>query len=70
MLLTAFLSSVMIPALPALAQPPYGAADPAHSAFGKKEYSPYLDIGYPQRVYWGDTHVHTAYSTDAGMVGN
>ena len=34
------------------------------------EYSPYLDIGYPQRVFWGDTHMHTAYSTDAGMVGN
>jgi len=70
LLMTAFLSSAVIPALSALAQPPYGAADPAHSAFGKKEYSPYLDIGYPQRVYWGDTHVHTAYSTDAGMVGN
>jgi len=70
LLMTAFLSSVVIPALPALAQPPYGAADPADSTFGRKEYSPYLDIGYPQRVYWGDTHVHTAYSTDAGMVGN
>ena len=34
------------------------------------EYSPYLDIGYPQRVFWGDTHVHTSFSTDAGMVGN
>ena len=55
---------------PARGQPPYGAAGPEHSTFGKKEYSPYLDIGYPQRVYWGDTHVHTSYSTDAGMVGN
>jgi len=44
--------------------------DPAHSTFGKKEYSPYLNIGYPQQVFWGDTHVHTSYSTDAGMVGN
>jgi hypothetical protein len=58
-------------AAPTLAQqPPYGAGDPAHGGFGKREYSPYLEIGYPQRVYWGDTHVHTAYSTDAGMVGN
>ncbi|HXV63914.1 MAG TPA: DUF3604 domain-containing protein [Vicinamibacteria bacterium] len=37
---------------------------------GRREYSPYLDHGYPQRVFWGDTHVHTSYSTDAGMVGN
>jgi len=37
---------------------------------GRKEYSPYLHEGYPQRVFWGDTHLHTAYSTDAGMIGN
>jgi hypothetical protein len=36
----------------------------------RREYSPFLDRGYPQRVFWGDTHVHTAYSTDAGMIGN
>ena len=37
---------------------------------GGREYSPYLNRGYPQRVFWGDTHVHTSYSTDAGMIGN
>jgi hypothetical protein len=36
---------------------------------GKQEYSPYLNRSYPQRVFWGDTHLHTAYSTDAGMIG-
>jgi hypothetical protein len=34
------------------------------------EYSPYIVGEHPQRVYWGDTHVHTTYSPDAGMVGN
>ncbi len=37
---------------------------------GRREYSPYLNRGYPQQVFWGDTHLHTSYSTDAGMIGN
>ena len=48
----------------------YGSEPTEGGHAGKKEYSPYLDVGYPQRVLWGDTHVHTSYSTDAGMIGN
>lgn len=33
------------------------------------EYSPYISHDYPNHVYFGDTHLHTAYSTDAGLVG-
>ena len=35
----------------------------------KKEYSPYLEDHYPKNVYFGDTHLHTSWSTDAGMGG-
>ena len=36
----------------------------------RKDYSPYLHQEQPSRVFWGDTHLHTSYSTDAGMIGN
>jgi uncharacterized protein DUF3604 len=34
------------------------------------EYSPFINKEFPQNIYWGDTHLHTTYSPDAGMVGN
>jgi uncharacterized protein DUF3604 len=36
----------------------------------RESYSPYLDHNYPNNVYFGDTHLHTSYSTDAGLFGN
>jgi hypothetical protein len=33
------------------------------------EYSPYPGQDFPNQVFFGDTHLHTSYSTDAGMVG-
>lgn len=38
-------------------------------------YSPYVertvrDSNLAEGVYWGDTHLHTNYSTDSGMLGN
>jgi hypothetical protein len=32
-------------------------------------YSPYADVDYPTDVFFGDTHVHTALSGDAGGAG-
>ena len=37
---------------------------------GKKHYSPNVGDTFPNNVFFGDTHLHTSYSTDAGMVGN
>jgi hypothetical protein len=37
---------------------------------GDREYSPYPEQNFPNRVYFGDTHLHTSYSWDAGMIGN
>ena len=48
-----------------------GQLDPATIAkFQKKpSYSPYANRTYPTRVFWGDEHLHTAWSADAGMTG-
>jgi hypothetical protein len=35
-----------------------------------KTYSPYAQRSFPDKVYWGDTHLHTALSPDAGLFGN
>ena len=35
-----------------------------------KGYSPYAERDFPSNVYWGDTHLHTGLSLDAGLFGN
>lgn len=42
------------------------AADRAHQ---KRPYSPYADRKFPTRPFFGDTHLHTGFSMDAGAFG-
>lgn len=42
---------------------------PGETVETKKEYSPYLEDNYPAKALFGDTHLHTNWSTDAGMIG-
>ena len=58
------LSLLVVFSISALAQ------DTPPPSDSKIEYSPYPSKTFPNRVYFGDTHLHTSYSTDAGMVGN
>ena len=43
-------------------------ADPA-KFYKKPGYSPYAGRVFPQRPLWGDQHLHTGWSVDAGMTG-
>jgi Protein of unknown function (DUF3604) len=48
-----------------------GSADPAqlNNLISKRPYSPYAGRAYATRVFWGDTHLHTGFSMDAGAFG-
>ena len=41
----------------------------AEKAFPKPPYSPYAGRTYPTRPFFGDTHLHTSLSFDAGAAG-
>jgi len=40
-----------------------------YAAPKKETYSPYAQRDFPDRPLWGDTHLHTAISFDAGAFG-
>ena len=58
-------------ALPAAAQDAgMPSAEDLSSLYPGKAYSPYADRSFPSNVYWGETHLHTGLSLDAGLFGN
>jgi len=57
-------------ATPVFAQEPMPSAESLLDAYPeRKNYSPYAGRNFPTNVYWGDTHLHTGMSMDAGAFG-
>ena len=48
----------------------FGGIEETSKIYKKESYSPYANRKFPTRVYWGDTHLHTTLSFDAGAFGN
>ncbi|MGI9482387.1 MAG: DUF3604 domain-containing protein, partial [Hyphomicrobiales bacterium] len=42
----------------------------AKSGLPSKAYSPYANRSFPAKPLWGDSHLHTGLSLDAGVFGN
>jgi hypothetical protein len=57
---------MLFTATPSRSQDTAGIRD---SQFEGRPYSPYADRAFPTNVYFGDTHVHTGLSADAGGSG-
>ncbi|MHC5027174.1 MAG: DUF3604 domain-containing protein [Planctomycetota bacterium] len=55
---------------PAAGQDPVPTEEGLEGAFPSRvHYSPNAGRNHPTRVFWGDTHLHTAMSMDAGAFG-
>ncbi len=46
------------------------SAELLSGAYTGKAYSPYAGRNFPERPLWGDSHLHTNLSMDAGLFGN
>ena len=62
--------AILTLATPALAQDTgTPSSETLENAHPNRPYSPYAGGVIPTRVFWGDTHLHTSFSMDAGAFG-
>ena len=70
-----FVSVLLVcPLVPGLAIAQHDGGTPVPENFETlypgKAYSPWAKRSFPSHVYWGETHLHTGLSLDAGLFGN
>ena len=61
---------LMVGLCPVAVQAQEWTPDSAQVLEHPEPYSPYVDQHFPQRVFFGDTHHHSSYSVDSGLIGN
>jgi hypothetical protein len=69
-LAASLIAILMISQLVAASDTGTPTTDMLSNAYTGKVYSPYAKRGIPERPLWGDSHLHTALSMDAGLFGN
>ncbi len=70
-ILAATCAAMLMIAMPAAAQDSGTPMPGTLSAdYPGKAYSPYAKRTFPERPLWGDSHLHTSLSMDAGLFGN
>jgi hypothetical protein len=73
-ILNALRNGLICVCLPGLALAQHDTGTPQmeniESLYPGKAYSPYAERSFPSQVYWGETHLHTGLSLDAGLFGN
>jgi len=72
--MTRFLPALLIATLVMMASPAgaqfKASQESLSDLYTGKAYSPYAQRTFPERPLWGDSHLHTALSMDAGLFGN
>jgi hypothetical protein len=69
MVLVCLIVTLMLLAIPhAFATEYHHSKEAVDKMLGEKQFSPYAGRAYPTRVLWGDQHLHTAVSVDAGTI--
>lgn len=63
-------SAITVPAFAGGLPPPVDEESVLSSAYTGKSYSPYAGRGFASLPLWGDSHLHTDISMDAGAFGN